>query len=148
MAKPLKIILASDHAGYELKIFLKEQLIKMNYLVEDLGCENSDISVDYPDYAKKLCQRMANNSENCKAILICGSGIGMSIASNRYNHIRCALCFSVKLAKLARAHNNANVLSLGARFIKSKNALAIVKAFLTTEFEGNRHEARIAKLSK
>lgn len=148
MAKSLKIILANDHAGYELKIFLKNQLAKMNYLVEDLGCDSSEISVDYPDYAKKLCEKMANSLEGSIAILICGSGIGMSIASNRYDHIRCALCFNVKLAKLARAHNNANVLSLGARFINSKNALAIVKAFLKTEFEGNRHEARIAKLSK
>jgi ribose 5-phosphate isomerase B len=144
----IKITLACDHAGFNLKEFLKKELQELNYQVLDCGCFSDNVSVDYPDYAQKACMQISdlNNSKEF-AILICGSGIGISISANRNKHIRAAVCSNIKLAKLSRAHNNANVLCFGARFIKNKSALAITKVFLQTKFEGGRHEARIAKLS-
>ena len=146
-----KIIIACDHAGYNLKEYLKSQLLASGYDVDDCGCDSADISVDYPDYANNACKKIKPHSKQFfleeLAILICGSGIGISISANRNKHIRAALCGNIKTAKLARAHNNANVLCLGARFINNKNALAILKVFLQTKFEGGRHEARVAKLS-
>lgn len=144
---PAKIYLASDHAGFELKDFLLSELKKLKISAVDLGCDSASASVDYPDYANKLCQKIRKNSADF-GILICGSGIGISIAANRHKNIRAALCHSAKAAKLSRAHNDANVLCLGARMIKNKLALLVVKAFLTAEFEGGRHECRVAKLSK
>ena len=149
----IKILLACDHAGFNLKEFLKKELQELGYEVEDCGCYNGDISVDYPDLASKACSKInsqSNNEFDVKefAILICGSGIGISISANRNKHIRAAVCSNIKLAKLSRAHNNANALCLGARFVNNKSALKIVKAFLQTKFEGGRHEARVAKLSK
>ena len=144
------ILIGSDHAGYNLKEYLKIQL-NCDYKIEDCGCNDGNISVDYPDYAKIVCQKIQTqsyqNNPQQFAILICGSGIGISISANRYKNIRAALCNNIKLAKLSRAHNNANILCLGARFVKNETALAIVNAFLKTKFEGGRHEARIAKLS-
>ncbi len=149
----IKILLACDHAGFNLKEFLKKELQELQYEIEDCGCYNGDISVDYPDLANKACSKInsqGNNEFDVKefAILICGSGIGISISANRNKHIRAAVCSNIKLAKLSRAHNNANALCLGARFVNTKSALKIVKAFLQTKFEGGRHEARVAKLSK
>lgn len=142
-----KILIASDHAGFDLKKFLNSELEKSGFQISDLGCDSAEKSVDYPDYAKKLCTKITEKNQ-LRGILICGSGIGISIAANRYKHIRAALCHDVKSAKLARAHNDANVLCLGSRVIKNKSALSIVKAFFSTEFEGARHAARIAKLAK
>ena len=146
-----KIIIASDHAGFDLKEFLKTELIILGFNVEDCGCSSNKISVDYSDFGKIACQKinpqLSQNEVNEFAILICGSGIGISISANRFKHIRAGLCSNIKLAKLARAHNNANALCLGSRFIKNKNALAITKSFLQTKFEGGRHVARIDKLS-
>jgi RpiB/LacA/LacB family sugar-phosphate isomerase len=142
-----KILIASDHAGFDLKKFLISELEKMQFLVEDLGCDSAEKSVDYPDYAQKLCKKITSKNQ-LRGILICGSGIGISIAANRFKNIRAALCNDVKSTKLSRAHNNANVICLGARLTTKKTALAIVKAFFSTDFEGARHEARIAKLSK
>jgi ribose 5-phosphate isomerase B len=139
-----KIFISSDHAGFALKKFLTEELLKLGYVPVDLGCNSPDKSVDYPDYATKLCKKLGNQF----GILICGSGVGISIAANRYKKIRAALCHNTKIAKLSRMHNDANVLCLGARFTKEKLALAITKAFLTTKFEGGRHEARVVKLGK
>lgn len=139
-----KIIMACDHAGYEMKEFLKIKLLKQGLEIIDLGCKSSEKSVDYPDYAKKLCQKLNNEC----GILICGSGIGVSIAANRFKHIRAALCYNVSLAKKARAHNNANVICLGSRYISNNVALKIVKSFLSEKFEGNRHESRVKKLCK
>lgn len=139
-----KIFIACDHAGFSLKKFLIEELTKLGLKPVDLGCDSAEKSVDYPDYAQKLCKKLKTEF----GFLICGSGIGISIAANRFKHIRAALCHNVKSAKLSRAHNNANVLCLGARVVKNKAALAIVKAFLTEKFEGERHERRISKLSK
>lgn len=139
-----KILIASDHAGFPLKKILIEQLTKSGFKITDLGCNSAEKSVDYPDYAEKLCKKLKNEF----GILICGSGIGISIAANRFKHIRAALCHNVKAAKLTRAHNDANVLCLGARMVSEKTALAITKNFLSTKFEGGRHETRVAKLSK
>lgn len=148
MAKQFQILIASDHAGYELKEFLKNFLEKQGHLVSDLGCSCSNNSVDYPDIAYNLCDKFNADNELQRGILICGSGIGVCIASNRYRKIRSALCYDQKLAELSRAHNNANVLCLGARFVKDHQALEIVKTFLETNFEGNRHESRVRKLNK
>lgn len=141
---PKKIFIASDHAGFLLKKFLIVELTKLGYKPVDLGCNSAEKSVDYPDYAQKLGKKITTEF----GILICGSGVGISIAANRFKNVRAALCHNVKSAKLARAHNDANVISLGARVVKNKAALAIVKAFLTGEFEGGRHAARVEKLSK
>ena len=141
-----QIFIASDHAGFLLKSFLIQELQKLNFKITDLGCNSAEISVDYPDFAQKLAKKIKKDSDF--GILICGSGIGISIAANRNKHIRAALCNNVKLAKLSRAHNNANVLALGARIITQKSALAITKAFFATQFEGQRHERRVAKLSQ
>ena len=145
--KSEKILIASDHAGFVLKRFLIDELNKLGIESVDLGCSSAEKSVDYPDYAQKLCKKITDKNQ-LRGILICGSGIGISIAANRFKNIRAALCNSAKLAKLARAHNDSNVLCLGARITKNKPALSILKAFLSTEFEGARHAARIKKLSK
>lgn len=141
-----KIYIASDHAGFLMKEFLIKELAKLELAPLDLGCDSAEKSVDYPDFAQKLSKKLKDNSQEF-GILICGSGVGISIAANRFKHIRAALCHSAKSAKLSRAHNNANVVCLGSRVIKNKAALAIVKAFLTSEFEGERHARRVAKLS-
>lgn len=145
-----KIFIASDHAGFLLKQFLIKELSKLDFSMVDLGCNSAEKSVDYPDFAEKLCQKISAKPTTKKefGILVCGSGIGISIAANRFKHVRAALCHNTKSAKLARAHNDANVICLGARLISEKNALAAVKAFFATEFEKGRHEGRVAKLSK
>ena len=140
-----KILIASDHAGFVLKQFLIAELTKLGFKLVDLGCDSAEKSVDYPDYANKLCKKI---SEKELGILVCGSGIGISIAANRFKNIRAALCHNAKVAKLARAHNDANVICLGSRIITAKTALAAVKAFLKTDFEEGRHGYRVAKLSK
>jgi ribose 5-phosphate isomerase B len=139
-----KILIASDHAGFELKEFLIKELKDLDFSITDLGCDNAKDSVDYPDFAKKLGKKLKNEV----GILICGSGIGISIAANRFSHIRAALCHNAKSAALSRMHNNSNVLCLGARMISQKAALNITKKFLNTKFEAGRHEKRVAKLSK
>jgi ribose 5-phosphate isomerase B len=138
-----RIYIASDHAGFELKEYLVNSLKKNNIEIIDLGCDSAKISVDYPDYGNKLC---AEITENDFGILICGSGVGISISANRHKKIRAALCFNKTIAKLARSHNNANVICLGARFLKKKYALAICKTFFTQKFDGQRHVARVEKL--
>lgn len=139
-----KILIASDHAGFLLKEFLAEELTKAGFAIVDLGCDSAEKSVDYPDYAQKLGKKIKDEF----GILVCGSGVGISIAANRFNNVRAALCHNAKVAKLSRMHNDANVLCLGARLVKEKAALAITKAFLATKFEGGRHEKRVAKLGK
>jgi ribose 5-phosphate isomerase B len=139
-----KILIASDHAGFDLKTSLIKELEKLGFEAIDLGCNNSEKSVDYPDFAEKLCKKLKKEF----GILICGSGIGISIAANRFKHVRAALCHNIKAAKLTRSHNDANVLCLGSRMISQKTALAITKNFLSTKFEGGRHDKRVAKLSK
>jgi ribose 5-phosphate isomerase B len=135
------IIIASDHAGFKLKSIISKHLKDQNYIVEDTGCFTED-PVDYPDYAKKLCL----NIKNKKGILICGSGIGMSICANRFPNVRAALCLTEEMSTLARQHNNANILILGARMVTSQIALKCVNSFLSTKFLAGRHQARIDKL--
>ena len=139
------IAIATDHAGFELKEILKDELHKSGYEVLDMGTHSKD-SVDYPDYGYKLAEQVATNK--CKfGVAICGSGIGISMAANRNKNIRAALCHNVEMAKLARQHNDANVLVLGARFVSLNDAKECLKAFLTTGFEGGRHRKRVEKLS-
>ena len=136
------IFIASDHAGFDLK---KQILNTVKAKLIDLGVNTKD-SVDYPDFAKKLVLKI-KTTENSKGILICGSGIGMSIAANRDKNIRAGLAFKSEIAKLMREHNDANVLVLPGRFINIQDALKCIKNFLTTDFEGKRHQDRVNKLS-
>ena len=140
-----KIVMASDHAACELKSYLKETLGQEGYEIIDLGTNDSSQSVDYPDKAYALAKSIKRKEADC-GILLCGSGIGMSIAVNRYSFIRGALVHSEEYARLARQHNDANVLVLGGRFLDKEEAMKITKVFLTTDFESGRHERRIAKL--
>jgi ribose 5-phosphate isomerase B len=139
------IIIASDHAGFlmkeKVKIFLNKSKIKSL----DLGTFSEE-RVDYPDYAKKLALSVKKKSSF--GILICGSGIGVSIAANRFKKVRAAVCYNQISASLARKHNNANVLCLGARLISLKNVQKIVYTFISTKFEGGRHINRVKKLDK
>ena len=139
-----KIFLASDHAGFKLKEEIKEFLKNKRKKVLDLGTKNTN-SVDYPDYAHLLSKKM-KNTKNQFGILICGSGTGMSMAANKHKNIRAALCYDIKSAKLSRKHNNANVMTIGARLIKKNIALKCVSAFLKTDFEGGRHLRRTKKI--
>ena len=139
-----KIYLSSDHAGFELKEKVKDFLIENNLEYEDLGCTSSD-PVDYPDYAKLLSKKIKDKN-NAKGILFCGTGIGISMAANRFPYIRAALCTSVEMASKCRKHNDANVLALGGRILDDKIALDIVKEFLQTKFEAGRHSLRVDKI--
>ena len=139
-----KIFLSSDHGGYKLKELVKVFLIKNNYTIEDLGCFSLD-AVDYPDYAKILSDKLKTYS-NSQGILFCGTGIGISMAANRFTHIRAALCTSIEMASKSRKHNNANVLALGGRVLDDNLALDIVNEFLNTDFEAGRHSIRVDKI--
>lgn len=140
-----KIFIASDHAGFDLKKFVIDNFSLSNFELIDLGCDSSEISVDYPDYAQKLAKNLTSDSDF--GILICGSGIGISIAANRFSHIRAALCCDKNSAKLSRNHNNANVLALGSRILDNDLALEIIKVFFESNFEQGRHSKRVNKLS-
>ena len=139
-----KIFIASDHGGFKLKKFIKSFLDK-DFAIKDLGPKQNKKSVDYPDFAHKLCKQVSKNKNNI-GILVCGSGVGMSIAANKNKGIRAALCYSVENAKLSRLHNDANVITLGERLVKKTVALKCVESFLKTEFEGGRHIKRIKKI--
>ncbi len=144
---PVKpIAIASDHAGFELKAVLREEIRKMGYGVLDLGTDSAN-SVDYPDFADALAKAIGKGDAD-RGVLICGSGLGISMAANRYPEVRAAPCAGAEWARLARKHNDANVLALGARLIGADTAKACLKAFLETPFEGGRHERRVQKLSK
>lgn len=136
--------LCSDHAGYELKCIVEGYLGAQGVMTHDFGCFSSE-SCDYADYAHP-CAYAVEEGKVQMAVAICGSGNGIGMTLNKHQGIRAALCWDVELARLARAHNNANVLVLPARFITPELALAIVDAFFTTDFEGGRHERRIAKM--
>ena len=138
-----KIYIASDHAGFDLK---KEILKRSNEDYLDLGTNNTD-STDYPEYAFELVQKLKLDN-NSLGILICGSGIGMTIAANRDEFIRAGLAFNPEIAKLMRMHNDANILVLPGRFIDVHEALKCVDNFIETDFEGGRHQERIDKLNK
>jgi len=138
-----KIFIASDHAGYHLKNNIISKLSKIRKII-DLGPKSKD-SVDYPDYAKKLSKKVAS-TKGSFGILICGSGMGMSISANKTKHIRAALCYSKKNTKLSRLHNNANIITLGERLIDKNKAISLIKIFLSTKFEGGRHLRRVNKI--
>jgi len=139
----MKIAIASDHAGYELKRQLKEFFVKISFI--DVGTFSEE-SVDYPDYAHKAIEQY--NQGNCeKVILICGSGNGIQMTANKYKNIRCGLCWDPEIAQLARSHNNVNVIAMPARYISFNTAKEIVLAFLETPFEGGRHQKRIDKIN-
>ncbi len=140
------IYLASDHGGVDLKDHLAKYLETKGYTVKDLGTNGKE-SVDYPDFANEMAEALKDEPD-AFGLLICGSGIGISIAANRHSHIRAALVNEETSAKLARQHNNANVLCLGGRLSGSTLSEACVDAFLSTPFEGGRHERRVEKLSK
>lgn len=139
-----KIYIASDHAGYEAKMLVKSILENMGVLVIDLGTDNAKNSVDYPDFAALVANSIKSNDEF--GVLICGSGIGISIAANRFSHIRCALGHNATIARLSREHNDANVLCFGARVVGAEIIKDMVEVFFTTEFSGGRHQKRVEKL--
>ena len=139
-----KLYISSDHAGYNLKEQIKKKFSK-RYTLYDLGTDNSKVSVNYPDYAHLLCKKVANNAKNI-GILVCGSGMGMSMAANRHKKIRAAMCYSVKNTKLSRLHNNANIITLGPRLTKKNTAFKCIEAFINTKFEGGRHKKRVKKI--
>ena len=138
------IFLASDHAGFKLKEEIKKYLVKKRGLVLDLGTKNTD-SVDYPDFAHRLSKKIKKN-EKTLGVLVCGSGIGMDMAANRHKNVRSALCYSIKSAKLSREHNDANVITLGARLTNKKLAIKCISTFINTKFKGGRHLRRVKKI--
>ena len=138
------IFISSDHAGYNLKEQIKKRFSK-KYKFQDLGTSDSKNSVNYPDFAHSLCKKVSKNTKNL-GILVCGSGIGMSMAANRHKKIRAAVCYSVKNTKLSRLHNNANIITLGARLTKKNTAFRCIEAFMNTKFEGGRHKIRVRKI--
>ena len=139
-----KIFISSDHAGYMLKEQIKKKF-KKKFRFQDLGTDNKKKSVNYPDYAHKLCRKVSNNSKNM-GILVCGSGMGMSMAANRHRKIRAAVCYSIKNTKLSRLHNNANIITLGSRLTKKNTAFKCIEVFMKTKFEGGRHNKRVKKI--
>jgi len=139
-----KIFISSDHAGFNLKEQIKKNFQKKYYFM-DLGTDNLKTSVNYPEYAHKLCKKVSKNSKNI-GILVCGSGIGMSMAANRHKKVRAAVCYSAKNTKLSRLHNNANIITLGSRLTKKNTAFKCVDVFVNTKFEGGRHKKRVKKI--
>jgi len=139
------IVIASDHAGFKLKKKIQKHFSKSIFFT-DMGT-TSEESCDYPDFAHAACVSVIRG-EVKQGILICGSGNGMAMAANKHSLIRCALAWNVEIAQLARKHNDANMLSIPARFISDEEAFSIVETFINTEFEGGRHERRVAKISE
>ncbi|MBM3453815.1 MAG: ribose 5-phosphate isomerase B [Bacteroidetes bacterium] len=140
-----RICIGGDHAGYVLKEQIKKQVNDWGYSVVDVGC-HSDESIDYPDYAHPVARHVESNA-SVVGILICGSGNGINMTANKHQGIRSALCWQVEIAKLARQHNNANIVALPARFISTEEAIKIVEVFLNTSFEGGRHQKRVDKIA-
>lgn len=141
----MRIYLGADHGGYNLKNILAAHVKEMGHEVIDLGTYSEE-SVDYPDYAREVGEKVREN-EGSLGILVCGTGIGVAIAANKMKEIRAANVHDVEEARLARLHNNANIVTVGGRTMDPELAKQVVEIFLTTEFEGGRHEARIAKIT-
>ena len=139
-----KVFISSDHAGYELKEQIKKKFSK-KFIFDDLGTHDSKNSVNYPEYAHNLCKKVSKNNQNM-GILVCGSGMGMSMAANKHKKIRAALGYSVKNTKLSRLHNNANIIALGSRLTKKETAFKCISVFFDTNFEGGRHKKRVKKI--
>lgn len=140
-----ELLIAADHAGFETKEYIKQQLVKDGYTFKDFGTFSTE-SMDYPDVVHPLAT-LINQGKYPMGIVICGSGNGVNMTANKYPNVRSALCWNTELAALARQHNNANVLALPARFIDKELALNIAKTFLTSSFEGGRHERRVNKIA-
>lgn len=142
----MNIAMAADHGGYELKNILRDYLTEKGHTVNDFGTD-SEKSVDYPDYALLCCSEVTSGKADF-GILVCGTGVGISIAANKVKKIRCGLCPSPEIAALVKQHNNANVIALGGRFTDAETAKKIVDAYMSAEFEGGRHQGRIDKISE
>jgi len=145
MANEGKICIGADHAGYTMKEMVMGWLLAEGYDVEDFGTE-SEASVDYPDVIHPLATAVETGIYS-RGIILCGSGNGVSITANKHPNVRAALCWNPELARMARLHNDANILSLPARYIDGSMALELVQIFLTTEFEGGRHQLRVDKIN-
>ena len=143
--KALTIAIGGDHAGYQYKSLLTQQLEQQGYIVKDFG-PFSEASVDYPDHVHPLANAVETQEADL-GILICGSGNGVAITANKHPQVRAALCWAPELAQLARSHNNANILCIPARFVAAETAQKMVEVFLTTPFEGGRHQNRVAKIT-
>lgn len=141
----MKIVLGSDHAGYELKRAIAKHLEAKGIEVVDVGAESSTEAASYVNFGAKAARMVASQTANF-GIVVCGTGIGISLAANKVNGIRCALCTNEFMADLARRHNDANMLALGSRVVAPQFAVAIVDAFLDAAFEGGRHAARVGEL--
>ena len=141
---PETIPIGSDHAGFQLKERLKEELHRLGYAVEDVGTD-SDSSVDYPDFAHVVASRVEEGKAT-RGVLLCGTGLGMSYAANRHRGVWAAVAWSPEVARLAREHNDANVLVLPARFLNEDDGVAILRTWLETPFEGGRHHRRVTKI--
>lgn len=144
-ARP-RILIASDHAGFELKERLERELESLGFDVTDLGTDDGS-STDYADYAHPLARRVSEG-ETQRGVLLCGSGLGMSYVANRYRNVRAAVAWTPEIAELARRHNDANVLVLPARFVSEEQGIQILRAWLDTPFDGGRHERRVAKIER
>ena len=142
-----KIYIGADSAGYNLKEEFKNHLSTLGYNVEDCGCD-STASCHYPEFASRVCEKVQDNLDSSFGILICGTGIGMSMCANKHKGIRAAVCGDTYSAKMTRCHNDANVLCLSGRYTNSKKAIKIIKVFLTTDFEGGRHARRLKKFQE
>ncbi|MEA3309419.1 MAG: ribose 5-phosphate isomerase B [Chloroflexota bacterium] len=141
----MKLVIGSDHGGYELKEVVKDYLLEHGHGVHDQGTHDGEVSVDYPDYGRAVAEDVV--AGKCDfGIVICGTGIGISIAANKVHGIRAALCTDPYMARMARMHNDANILALGGRVVGPGLALAIVAAFLEGEFAGGRHARRVGKI--
>lgn len=140
------IPIASDHAGWELKQELKRQLNELGFDVQDLGT-SSEESTDYPDYAHPLAREVSDGRVR-RGVLLCGTGLGMSYAANRWPNVRAAVAWVPEVAELARRHNDANVLVLPARFLSPESASSILQTWLETPFDGGRHERRVGKIER
>jgi len=139
-----RLIIAGDHAGYDLKEVVKDHLNNQDWIVEDVGTHSAE-STDYPDYAHPLAERIGDGES--LGILICGSANGVNMTANKHQQVRSAIAWKPEIAALARQHNNANVIALPARFITDEEALAIVDSFLSTDFEGGRHQRRVDRIA-
>lgn len=142
----MKLVIGADHAGFKLKELIKAHLKEKGFDIEDVGTFSED-SVDYPDFAEKVASEVAGGRGEL-GILVCGTGIGVSIAANKTLGIRAANCSTIFEAKMARAHNNANIICVGSRVVGDAHAIAIVEAFLSEKFEGGRHQRRLDRIAE
>ncbi|MBQ8764910.1 MAG: ribose 5-phosphate isomerase B [Clostridia bacterium] len=140
----MTIAIAADHGGFELKNILIDYLAEKGHSIINLGTDSPE-SVDYPDYARACCDEVLSKRADF-GILVCGTGVGISIAANKIDGIRCGLCPSKEIAALVKQHNNANVIALGGRFTSSEEGKAIVDSYMSAEFEGGRHQQRVDKI--